>query len=279
MSRRIVVGLDGSLYSRNATRLAIRRALVYNATLIGVAVVNQPRIEQLSYGAQPGAMYISNTSVATLLEQAKQHAQAAMDEFKKEVEEAGLISEDIIFNGDPVTALREEGKTADMLVTGLKTNFGVPNIRESDGTLQGLLKHPPCPILAVPERLDELPRNVIITYDGSLGSARALQSYIHVTPDLPEHYPVTILCIAEEYEEHKYQLEKAAAYLKAHGVQPNLIVRHGKPDEVIRIVARELTPSLVILGAPIFKNFAERLFGSVTEHIIKDGTIPVFVYH
>lgn len=279
MSRRIVVGLDGSQYSRNATRLAVRRAAIYNATVVGVAVVNQPRIEQLSYGAQPGAMYISNTSVATLLDQSKNHAEAAIDEFTKECTEANLNSEELIFYGDPCTALVDEGKTADLLVTGLKTNFSTPNLRESDGTLQALLKHPPCPIIAVPERMDDLPSNVLIAYDGSLGAARALQAYVHVTPDLPERYPVTILCIAEAYEEHKYQLEKAARYLRSYGMQPNMLVRHGKPDEVIRIVARELTPAIVILGAPMFKNIAERLFGSVTEHIIKDGTIPVFVYH
>ena len=57
------------------------------------------------------------------------------------------------------------------------------------------------------------------------------------------------------------------------------MIRSGKPAHTILSTAKELAPSLIILGSPVYKGLAERLFGSVAEEIIKDGTIPVFAYH
>ncbi len=278
MSKRIVVGLDGSSHSRGALQLALRRALHYDATLIGVSVIDQPVIEQIDVGAYPGALHLSHENAGRLLAEAKLRAERLIADFRKACEAEGVACEDIIHSGLPAEGLLEEGKTADLIIVGLRTYFlGSPSA-EADNTLRELFKHPVCPVVAVPENLD-LPRNVIVAYDGTYGAARALQAYIRVTPDLPLDIGMNLLCVSSEYERQKTHLEKAEAYLHAHGVSPRLLVRTGSPAEVILETAREMAPALVILGAPFYKGLAERIFGSVTESIINDGTIPVFVYH
>ncbi|MDH7516398.1 MAG: universal stress protein [Bacteroidota bacterium] len=278
MSKRIVVGLDGSSYARGALELAVRRAHHYRSTLIGVSVVDRPAIEQVEIGAYPAALHVSHETISRLLNEAKERAQRRIAEFRAVCEAEGIPHEDIIHSGDAASALIEEGKTADMIIVGIRTFFSTDPESDPDTTLRDLFKDPVCPVLAVPERLD-LPRNVIFTYDGTAGAARALHAYVHVTPQPPEEITMNLLCVSSEYEKNKFYLEKAESYLIAHGLHPRVLVRSGSPAEVIIETAKEMMPSLVILGTPYYRGLTERIFGSVTATIIGDGTIPVFVYH
>jgi nucleotide-binding universal stress UspA family protein len=278
MSRRIVVGLDGSPHANAALELAVRRAKLYKSIIIGVTVVDVPMIEQISAGAQPGAMYISATALTSTLNEAKDLAQLRIAEFRKVCLREDVHCEDLIFSGAVVDALLEEGKTADLIVIGLKTYFQYPRQEDSVRTLNELLKHPTCPVLAIPEHID-LPQHILIAYDGSAGAARALKAYTYITPDIPAVYPVTLLCIDTDYESKKYQLEKAVLFLRTHGIDAEIMIRGGKTAHTILATAKELAPSLIIIGSPVYKGIAERIFGSVSEEIINDGTIPVFAYH
>jgi nucleotide-binding universal stress UspA family protein len=278
MSKRIVVGLDGSPYSNSAMEMAIRRAKVYQGMVIGVAVIDRPNIEQLAAGAQPGAFQMSEAAVSSLLNDAKEHAEKLIAQFRMTCDRSEVLHEDIIYTGIPFEGLLQEGKTADMIVTGVRTFFHYPTREGPGDTLEQLLKDPVCPVLAVPENL-ELPRNVVIAYDGSRGAARALQAYAHVTPDIPDIYPVTLLCVASEYDKNKFHLEKAARFLQSHGIEARIMLRTGKPLEAILQVMKELHPALIILGRPMHSGITERIFGSTVGSIIKDGSIPVFVFH
>jgi nucleotide-binding universal stress UspA family protein len=278
MSKRIVVGLDGSPYAKSALELAIRRSRLYNGVIIGVSVIDRPSIEGLAAGAQPGAFQMSERAVSTMLNDAKRRAEELIAQFRMTCDLANVQYEDVIYTGVPYEGLIDEGKSADMIVSGLRTFFHYPTHEGPGDTLEMLLKDPVCPVLAVPETL-ELPRNVIITYDGSRGAARALQAYAHVTPDIPDIYPVTLLCVAMEYDKHKYHLEKAVKFLHSHGIEARIMLRAGKAEEAIMQVAKELHPALVILGRPIRRGITEYLFGSTVRTVIKDGTIPVFVFH
>jgi nucleotide-binding universal stress UspA family protein len=258
--------------------MAMRRAKVYDGVVVGVAVIDRPSIEQLAAGAQPGAFQMSESAVSSLLNDAKQHAERLISGFRTACDMQEILHEDIIYTGTPYEGLSQEGQTADMIITGVRTFFHYPTREGPGDTLEHLLKDPVCPVLAVPKEGD-LPRNVVIAYDGSRGAARALQAYAHVTPDIPDIYPVTLLCVAAEYDKNKFHLEKAARYLHAHGIEARIMLRTGKPIDAIMQVMKELQPALIILGRPLHHGLTERIFGSTTGSIIKDGTIPVFVFH
>ncbi len=278
MSKRIVVGLDGSPYSKTALGMAIRRAKLYKGTLIGVAVIDRPSIEHLAAGAQPGGFQLAESTVSGLLNDAKSHAENLIAQFRMECDQHEIAHEDIIYTGTPYEGLGQESRTADLIITGLRTFFHYPTREGPGDTLELLLKDPVCPVLAVPKDM-ELPRNVVIAYDGSRGAARALQAYAHVTPDIPDIYPVTLLCVAADYDRNKYHLEKAARFLRSHGIEARMMLRTGKPLDAIQQVLRELHPALIILGRPVAQSLTERIFGSTVGSIIKDATVPVFVFH
>ncbi|MBI5646425.1 MAG: universal stress protein [Ignavibacteriae bacterium] len=278
MSTRLVVGLDGSPFAARALEAGLRRAARHGSTLIGVAVIDQPAIEQVEVGAYPGSIQLSHETVSRLFNEAKVRAQQSIENFRDLCTRADVLFEDVIHSGSAADALNEEGKTADMILLGIRTFFSTGPGGPPDDTLRRLFDRPVCPVLALPES-GELPSHVIFAYDGSPNAARALQAYVHVTPNLPGDVTVTLLCVSQEFEKHKYDLERAEVYLRAHGYTPSTLVLSGAPSEVILSTAREYHPALVILGGPYYRGIAERLFGSVAESVIADGTIPVFVYH
>jgi nucleotide-binding universal stress UspA family protein len=278
MSRRIVIGLGGSVYADNALAFAIRRIQLFGGVLIGVSAVDSEYIERSEQGVQPGAFEISQVSAAVRMAEARERALAHLDAFAVRCDAAGIQHEDVLNTGSPFRIIEQECKTADLLVIGMQTFFRWPSTNTSDGTLEELLKYPACPIVAIPGKL-EMPQHVLLAYDGGVGAARALNAYLHITPNLPEQYQVTLLCVAEEWEQHKVMLEKMANYIREFGIKPILQVRAGRPADVIRLVARELRPALVIVGSPPVRNLADRLFGSVTHNVLKDGSFPVFLYH
>ena len=279
MSNRIVVGLDGSPSSEQAFRLALRRIKNFHGVMVGFAVVDQPSIEHIAAGAQPGAFELTDRSVSVVVEQAKKRAQNLIAAFRTRCEEEGVEFEDVIYSGAPHEGLQEEAKTSDIIVVGMHTYFYHSEIEDSFHTLGQLLKHPVCPVIAVPETMEQLPENIIIAYDGSAGAARAMKAFVHITPNLPTEYHVSLLCVSHEFIEIKYHLEKAAHYLRSHNIDPSIIVRDGTPSQVILELAKELHPAIVTLGSPLYKGLGERLFGSTTESIIKAATTPIFVYH
>lgn len=277
MSRRIVVGLDGSPFAEAALDLALRRAQHFNSTVIGVAVIDASSIEHLSAGAQPGAMHVAESAVAHITSETKRHAEQNIAAFRARCAQSGVQCEDVIHTGTPAEALLLESRTADLLVLGLRTHFGY-SPTQPDDTLLRVLQQPIAPVVAVPAA-SAPPAHIIFAYDGSTGAARALQAYVHVTPFLPKDFPVSLLCVAREYDQHKYDLEKAAQFLRAHSFQPQLIVRTGTPAEAILKAADEYAPALVILGTPPYRGIGERIFGSVAGTILKKESVAVFVFH
>jgi nucleotide-binding universal stress UspA family protein len=279
MSKRIVVGLDGSPHSANALRLALRRIKDYQGVLVGMAVIDQPTIERIAAGAQPGAFELTDRSVSIAVEHAKRRAQDLIAEFRSVCVSEGVRYEDVIHSGAPHEGLLEEGKTADLIVIGMHTFFYHTSVEDSLYTLGQLLKRPVCPVIAVPATMSTLPEHIIITYDGSPGAARAMQSYVRVTPNLPDRYDVTVLCVSRDRSETAYLIEKAVSYLRAHDIQPSIVVRDGPPADVILELAKEREPAIVTLGAPLYKGLVDRLFGSTMESVVRKETVPIFVHH
>ncbi len=123
MSTRLVVGLDGSPFAARALEAGLRRASRHGSTLIGVAVIDQPAIEQVEVGAYPGSIQLSHETVSRLFNEAKVRAQQSIENFRDLCTRADVLFEDVIHSGSAADALNEEGKTADMILIGIRTFF------------------------------------------------------------------------------------------------------------------------------------------------------------
>jgi nucleotide-binding universal stress UspA family protein len=110
-------------------------------------------------------------------------------------------------------------------------------------------------------------RNILVAFDGSSHSARALL----VAAELSARPGVscTVLNIAPSEDSGREVLEPAEAFLFHHGVSPKIqTVVGSKPADVICELVRSGGMDVVIMGAYGHSSIREVLFGSTTERVL-----------
>jgi nucleotide-binding universal stress UspA family protein len=183
----------------------------------------------------------------------------------------------VLRQGSPAEVLAEEALTADLIIIGARTFFHFETRKSHGDTLNHLLRLQPCPVMVIPKNLEMPIKRVIIPYDGTRKSARSMRSFVDLTHSLPVALEVLLLSVDEHVEDKLAVLEKPAKYLRAYGYQVETKVLPGDASEIIRDVAQVNMPTMVVLGASEKSSVRVLLFGSVTQSLLDDGTIPLYV--
>ncbi|HYZ15281.1 MAG TPA: universal stress protein [Candidatus Acidoferrum sp.] len=141
---RILVALDGSRPSRNATRHAVRLALATGGRLIFCHAVDTERL--LAGTRTAGA------ASTRLLEAARRDGQDLMDAAGDEARAAGLDADIDLVDGNPVDALLGAAKerVAQLIVMGTHGRTGVERW-ELGSVAERVVRYAPCPVLTVHE--------------------------------------------------------------------------------------------------------------------------------
>lgn len=277
MSRRILVGLDPSEYSKKAVSFACHRAKAKGATVIGVAVVDLPGIEKASHGAGVGASHFAKKAREKHLAEATELLEALLAEFQRTCEAAGVAYEAELKSGDPTEEIGEASRSADLIVIGTRTYFHFETEDEPGQTLQELLKEHACPVLALPKELSLPFKTTLFPYDGSAKAAHSMREFATLAGTLPLTTEVTLLHVGEDLEEGRTRLARPTQYLEAYGYQVHQKILPGDPQDVILKAALEHQPAVVVIGSSSKSGLRAFLFGSVTRTLIEDGTIPLFI--
>ncbi len=278
MSKKIVVGLDPSDYTKTALQIAIRRAKELGSLLVGVTVVNTEDIKDSVGGAPVGAIHYAEKAVEKNITLAQKRAQELINNFEKLCKENNIKYLSFIKDGNPAEEIIEEAKTSDLIIIGIKTHFHLEHPDVEGDTLKDLLKETVAPVMAVTEK-PNLPTKLLIAYDGSTQAAKAMREYIHISHMLPFAKKAYLLNVTDNIEEGTNLLKKAQSYLELYGIDVERIIKSGDPADVIYQTAKELGDVLIIMGAYGHSGLKELFFGSTAEKIIEDGSFPIFVYH
>ena len=277
MSRRIVVGLDPSDYSKMAIQFACLRAMAFDGTVIGVGVVDLPGIERASRGAGPGSGSFAKHSREKRIREAEETVEGLLEEFKKTCAEFNISHETEHHACDPIEAILDASMGADLIVTGTRSSYYFETEEAPGEHLRTLLNRRVCPVMAVPADLDLPISRVIVAYDGSPASARAIRQFVGYTQKIPKFDEVVLLHIEDNPEKGLKTLERPCQYMSAYGIEAKCKVLPGTPYEVIPQYVRENMPAVVVLGASAKGTLKSLLFGSVSKVLIEDHTVPLYL--
>ena len=155
-----------------------------------------------------------------------------------------------------------------------------------------LMREAPCPVLFTRAQPWPTPARVLATVDVSdvahdllnadilrLGAevAATVGAEFHVATAVPALAPyVRIYEVAPDYASTQADVrtkrrEKLAALLKAVGVEATAIhVKEGRPADVIRALAAELSAGLTVVGTAARTGLKKLLIGNTAESIISD---------
>jgi nucleotide-binding universal stress UspA family protein len=275
MLKQILVGVNGSEYSRGAVEVAVQWALQHQASLTGLAVVDLPQLmapQPTPLGA--GTYKVDRDEI--VLANARRAATEQLSEFSTRCAAAGINCRTLQFEGDPVKLLTEQSQQADLLVVGRKSQppeFGVA----ATHVLRDVLHRTTRPVLCVP-RVSEGGGAALVAYDGSPQAAKTLQAFQSL--GLAAGREVHLLSVLRDPSD-RIAAELAIEYLRLHGHTAHLHVdsSQASPASVILAESQRVGAGVIVMGAFGQPSLKEFFFGSVTKTVLAQSTLPMFLFH
>jgi nucleotide-binding universal stress UspA family protein len=287
MIKSALLALDGSSASRVAQDMAIQFVKYHHTgseivttpiSLTGIAVLDRPTIEAL----QPtplGAGSFKAQRDEALIADANQRIAEFLHDFESACQAAGVAYEVVRTEGIPYQQIEDASRQHDLILIGKNTNFHFETTDETGETVKRLLQHNPRPVIVTS---DDLPQgnNVLIAYDGSLQSARALQMWTLLGLGRKETI-LHVISIDPVLERAQRLCDEAAGFLRRHGKSPetHAINSQEHPTGILLAQAKALGVRMVVMGAFGHTGLRERFFGSATQKMLKQSPVPMFIYH
>ena len=272
---KILLGLDGSAYAQAAIEYACQLARSYNATITGVAIIDQPGIESSSGPVPLGGAHYDVQTEDKMLEETEKKAGAILDDFSRICDDQKINAVLHADTGSPVSELVEESKFHDFIVIGKQTSFEY-GANETYGTLQRVLRNGLIPVLAVPDSVREI-KKVLVAYDNSIPASKAVHMFLLL--GIWNACDITLLTVNDDAETAQGLLDSLGEFFESYGINPNLATRNGHPDTAVKSYIAENDVDMLVMGAYGRKSVREFFVGTVTQHLIQETTIPLFLYH
>ena len=272
---KILLGLDGSAHAQAAIEYACQLASSYNATITGVAIIDQPGIQSSSGPVPIGAARYDIQLEEQQLKETQEKAGAILDGFSRICDARNINAILHADTGSPVSELIEESKFHDFIVIGKQTSFEY-DANETYETLQRVLRNGLIPVLAVPDSVREI-KKVLVAYDNSIPASKAVHMFLLL--GIWNACDITLLTVNDDAEAAQGLLNNLGEFFESYGIQPNLATQSGHPDTAVKSYIAENDIDMLVMGAYGRKSVREFFVGSVTQHLIQETTIPLFLYH
>ncbi|MBM4077965.1 MAG: universal stress protein [Planctomycetes bacterium] len=279
MLRSLLVGITGSRWSEAALQIAMTWAGQIRIPITCLGVVDL-RSESLETGLPLGVGQARPLfSSSRNLEPIREQIQLALKTASEMADNAGVECHVLNREGDPAALIGNEAQRHDLVILGrrppVELNDRCPTPSE---TLTEILRHTPRPVIMA---CQSIPRSsdVVIAYDGSVQSARTLQSF--VSSGLYFGHPLHLVGISDSRDSIQQSISRAVDFLSAHSLkaETQIVPMAGTVAETLTSFVHHVPAGLLVMGAYGKPWFKDLLFGSVTSTMLAEVPIPLFLNH
>jgi len=274
MLRRIFVPLENSTSIDSTIKHACFIANNQNAIVTAGVFFDIPGVEKPLGNISDNKIIWSDDIDKKIIADVENTAMHLMNKLKSECKKSKIkfsLLEDV---GIPIKDLGEIVKYYDILVTGLKSEFRVAKRKYDSSYLNQILNYGVAPVLAVPHAFRKI-KNIVIAFDGSVSSSRALQRFAHIANI--SKFNIKIFMSTDDQEFGVKNLTEAKNLLKAYGAEKVAVEWTGKDIFTALNSFFDFPPDLIVIGLHSKKFLKDYFIGSVTEHLIKRADIPLFI--
>ncbi len=286
--KRLLLATDFSELAHRAESYACALAASWGADLSSISVLDFPP------GMNPE--YIVNKRYLTEL---MSEASAKLTEFKRQAHQRGIAATIRIATGIPneeVIAAAQAEET-DLIIVGTRGKSGLAHVLLGS-TAERVIRMAPCPVLAVHTTKAEGPAEEGISLDRILVptdlsdcsleavkyagvvalQAKASIELLHIME--PAYYGIDFAMESRAEREQKRRvttekLEALLSDLAAVGIVVQVSLVGGTPVDTILEFAHRSSSHLIVMGTHGRRGLSHGWAGSVTEAVLRRGTIPV----
>lgn len=284
--KKIIVGIDGSKDSFDSYRCAASLFPAEEMALTSVFVRDERKTQipfiysGAAYDIAYERLYIPvDPQLSKMYEKLNEDNKIFADKCIKMCENiktgTNVVKSGTVLEGEPVEQLIDYSKNFDLLVLGQRGE-NAAYVRELIGsTSEDLIRKSFVPVLICPGETVNLDR-ILIVYEESMSSANALEYYISEVSDY--NCELTIL-IKDHFEDLGRTVSEKIKELKSP--ERDIKIEHCKGSLAHRAIEIMENGSIdaFILGSHGKHKLTEYLLGSVTVHIIRKSSLPVFIVH
>ncbi len=277
MTKSILVGVDGSDYSRKAIEVAVKMAKVSGACLYGIGIVDTPTIFRGSPGSLAGFKLKEKADQAQY-KKAKKEVRAFLAEFQDTCVNENICGRVLQEEGSPLEEILREAIGFDVIMLGQKVYFEFEGEEGPSNILTHLLKDTPRPVFVVPKEVRySYEKPALMALDGSVPSYKALQLYVLLCQD--NIRDIHLITIDDDRKHAEAIQNRARDYCNQYNMRIHQVVRKGKAGPEILDYARDIDAGRIILGAYGVTGLKKLFFGSLTTRMLKKSDRLLFLYH
>lgn len=274
----LTVHLDTSARANARLSLALKLARTYGAHLDGLFAVFEPSPREFYVMAGTANYYDARRALRTEQRAAIErlfHAELAL----AQIEGAWLVAE-----SDPVAAVTQRGRTADLTIVG-QTDLDEPDAYVADHFPESIVLGAGGPVLVMPYtgHFESVGERVLIAWNGSREAARAVHDAM---PFIARAARVTIAAASSTFASAASQASctDLAAMLARHGANTVDIARFDRsPSEstgdALLGYAADGGFDLLVMGAYGHARLQETVLGGATRSVLHTMTLPVLMSH
>jgi nucleotide-binding universal stress UspA family protein len=278
MIKKILVVLDSSKPGLTAQQYAMDMATRYKASLSGLAILDTPWITAAQPEPLGGAAFKVHRD-DVVLRQSQEHVEYLLAEFKKDAQTAKIEFQGVEAEGFPAVEIEKLSHEHDIIVIGKTTDFHFELDEDTDITVRHVARDNPRPLILVPENVPKTNR-IMVAYDGSLQASRSLHMFLLL--GLAKDHELHIVSSNKLIDKAVVVAKRAVRMCEAYGIKTTyhpLEMPGGSVAEHLLDKVKELDASMLVVGGFSHTLIHETLFGSCTKALMKNTTVPLFMFH
>lgn len=273
MIKRILLALGGAPFSAETVRRGIELAKAHGAKLTAVTILDT-EYWKLSTRVWMTAGEAAEIAASKPWLAVEQRVKRVVHDFETACRKADVPCETICPQRKPFQALASEARYSDLTIFGLQSMFAISLVPEVEQAVAQLIRGGVRPLLAVTQEPRPI-RRVLITYNGSIESAKTMRQFIQM-----KLWPQVSLALAvfqQDTVAPDKLLTDAVAYCRAHGHDVDAQVVAGSAHDALLPHARDAD---LIVAGDSFRNVILRdLLGDTMSHMVRQTDKPLFISH
>jgi nucleotide-binding universal stress UspA family protein len=283
VARRILIGLDAPAHVAALTALGICWARRLGATLVGLAIVDEPGIRAIEpakpVGGTPGVDPVYYVGYQARLADVHRQADHLLEQFAERCTEAGVAHAQVKAVGLPYERLAAEAQSCDLIVLarGFHFHFSARD-HLAEESLRKVLRDIPRPIVVAPA-VPCPDGAIVIAYDGSVQAERALAAF--QATRLGESGEVHIVSVDAKAAVAAQHADQGQKFLEHHGIKAVVhpFESPASPEKFILEEIRRVNAGLLVMGAYGRAAVREFFLGSVTRTLLSETPVPLLLFH
>jgi len=195
---------------------------------------------------------------------------------KERCDKSGIACETTHETGSLLPAILDQERQVDLVVLGQRGEHAQWSGGMLGSGVERVVRASVKPCLVTPEKFHEI-SHMLIAYDGSDESSKALRAGIALAPTLGVKVTITTVAALGGEDTASTILEKAKQRALTAGVKAHGEVLHGDPEGEILQLRETIGADLVVMGAYGHTRIRELILGSTTSHVIRKASVPVLL--